>query len=128
MPIKNADPNLGSGKFLSGDFDPNISSEHETLIANAGVYVDGTVMGKLTSGANIGRVVNFDPANVEGAAVAYGILFGDKLNKTTIQRVVVVVRDQVVNGNLITYRATATTPQRAAAELALKAVSLIVRR
>lgn len=128
MAIKTIDPNLGAGKFLIGELDPNKSSEHETLVASAGDLKDGTMMAKFTGGGNVGQVVKFDPAGINGQAVAYGLLYGAKANVAATQRVVVVVRDVVVNGNLIDYAAAATAPQKAAAEASLKAAQVVISR
>lgn len=128
MPMTTIDPNLGTGKFLAAEYDPNKSAEHESLAANQPALKDGTAMAKLTGGANIGKVVPFNPAGIDGAAVLYGYLFGAKKAKTTVQRVVVVVRDIIVNGNLVTYHFATTDNEKAAAEASVKAVGLIVRK
>lgn len=128
MPMTTIDPNLGTGQFLAGEFDPNKSAEHESLAANQPALKDGTAMAKLTAGANIGKVVPFNPAGVDGANALYGFLYGAKKVKTTAQRVVVVVRDQIVNGNLVVYHFATTDNQKLAAEATVKAVGLITRR
>lgn len=128
MPMTTIDPNLGAGQFISGELDPNKSNEHESLAASQGALKDGTAMAKLTAGANNGKVVPFNPAGVDGANALYGYLFGAKKNKAAAQRVVVVVRDAVANGNLVTYAFATTDPQKAAAEASVKPQGLIVRR
>jgi hypothetical protein len=128
MPPVAIDPNLGAGQFLAGPYDANKSSEHETLAVSQGVLGDGRAMAKMTGGANIGKVQPFVVGGADGSGVLYGYLFGKKANSAATQRVVIVVRDQLVNGNLVSYAGGTSENQKIAAEATAKDRGLVVRR
>lgn len=127
MPQLTIDPNKGAGKFLIGQYDPNRSAEHAVLAAGQGDLPDGTVMAMMTGGANVGTLQKFVGGGADGAGTAWGLLVGDKKNSASTQRVVVVVRHQVVNNNLITFAGAANDAQKAAARAALTVNGVIFR-
>lgn len=127
MPSITIDPNKGAGKFLIGQYDPNKSAEHATLAASQGDLPDGTVLALMTGGANIGKLQKFVGGGADGSGTAWGILVGDKKNVAATQRVVVLVRDQVVNKNLVVFAGAANDAQKAAAFASLAANQVIAR-
>jgi hypothetical protein len=69
-----------------------------------------------------------DPAAVNGLQNFAAILFGRREISTVTQRAAGVVRDQGVNGNLITYPNAMTTAQKAKAEDQARDKGIIIRR
>lgn len=116
---------MGDGAFLVGLNDPLLSNEQAILLANPSVaYPSGTVLGKITAS---GKYTALAPAAGDGSQNAAAILYTRKEISATDQRVTIVARRQVVNGNLLTYLNAVTAPQKAAAEAALANAMLMVR-
>jgi hypothetical protein len=132
---KTVDPNRGSGRFLHGPNNPNFSNEPVMLAPiDVATFPDGlpagTVVAKITSGGSTGQWREHDPAATDGRQLttALALLYHDAPASTAAQSNVIVAREAVVNGNLITYAAAATTNQKAAAEAALAGSQVMVRR
>lgn len=112
-----------AGHFLSGQYDWNKSAEEVIVAAAAPVMVPGTVMGKITAGDH----VPFDPGAATGAEVFAGILYDHVPDSAATQKATLVVRDQVVNGNLLTFTVAPSAPQLAALVAAAAAKGVIIR-
>lgn len=125
MPTKTFDPNLGDGHFLWGPNQPNKSGESITLAPTAVDLPSGTVLGKITAS---GLYVPLNPAAADGSQNFAGILWGTRFINAANQRAAAVVRDVVVNGNLLTYINALTAPQLAAVVAAASAVGVMIRK
>jgi hypothetical protein len=132
---KTVDPNRGSGRFLHGPNNPNLSNEPIMLAPiDVGTYPNGlpsgTVVAKITSGGSSGQWGPYEPAAADGRQLttAVALLYHDAPAATVAQSNVIVAREAVVNGNLITYAAAASTNEKAAAEAGLAANHVMVRR
>lgn len=114
----------GDGHFLSGPNDPNKSNESIMLGITTVVLPSGLVLGRITA---TGLYVPLAPAASDGSQTFAGILWGRRPIKTTTQRGAAVVRDAVVNGNLLTFINALSTPQRTAMLAAAAAAGVIIR-
>lgn len=123
--LKEVDPNLGAGRFLIGEYEPNLSGENITLAPTTVELPDGTVLGKITAS---GLYVPLNPAAADGSQNFAGILHGRRPISTGNQRAAAVVRKQVINSNLVTYVVAATAPQRAAVEAQAAAAMVMFRK
>src|SRR5882757_4952797 len=102
---------MGNGAFCSGPNDPNRCNEQIILAITTVAIPSGTVLGKITATSLYKPI---DPAAVDGSQNFAGILWARKEINTATQKAAAVVRHQVVNGNLLTYLVTVTSPQKAA--------------
>lgn len=119
---------MGAGAFCIGENDPNLSNDTITLLANGVEYPAGTVLAKFTSGGNNGKFTALTPGASDGSQIADCLLWDRAPISGADTKRVVVSRHQKVNGNGITYVNAVTDPQKAAAEAALAAKLIMVRR
>jgi Bacteriophage lambda head decoration protein D len=115
---------MGDFAFLIGQNDPLRSHDTVTLLPNTVEWPAGTVLGKVTA---TGKFTALAPAAADGSQIAAAILGARRPISTTEGRVVIVARDQPVNGYALTYVNAVTAPQKASAEAALAAAMIMVR-
>lgn len=135
VPHKILNPNIGTGRYIWGPYQPNKSAEAIVLAPiDAVTYPnglpDGTVLAKITAaGDTQGQYGPYDPAALDGrdAVTALGFLYGDKPASTDAQPGVISARDFTANGHLITWAAAVTDDQKTAAIAGLSAQLVIVR-
>ena len=124
MPVKTVSDFRGSGHFLSGENDPNLSNEAIVLAPiPVATFPDGlppgTVVAKITAvGATQGQYYPHDPAAVDGteAVNALVLTYHHAAPSAAAQKNVAVARHQVVNGNLVTWAVAVDAAEKAAAE------------
>lgn len=111
-----------SGFYLGESFSPNVINEEVLVASGAGVLYPGTVLGKITAS---GKYVLHDNSLGNGAEVAAAILF-HKVDATSgdVKTVATVNGPATINGNLLTFKAGISTPNKAAALSALRAKGL----
>lgn len=100
-------------------------SRDMAVLASGQNLVAGTVLGKITAGGNM---TAWNPGAADGSQNAAAILY-DNVNATAGNtNCVILARMCEVNDKEITWFATATAPQKAAARTALAALTILVRQ
>lgn len=123
--VKTFDPNIGDGHFLSGHYDPNLSGESIILAPTAVALPAGTVLGKQTVN---GQYYPLNPGATDGTQTFAGLLYGRREISTGTQRAAAVVRQAVVNYNLVSWVVAATDPQRNTVIAAAATAGVMIRR
>lgn len=113
----------GAGHFIAGEANFWRSRQHEVLAAGD-AQAAGTVLGRVTSG---GKLVPHAPGASDGSQNAVAILFDDAPASAEDRRVVVLARDFEADGQVLTWAASITNPQKNTAITALAALGIVVR-
>lgn len=100
------------------------SREQAIIASGAGKLAPGTVLGKITAS---GKYVLHDVALANGAEVAAAVLFGPVDATSADARCVVNVRDCVVHGWALTWKAAISDANKLAGIAALNAKGIQVR-
>lgn len=105
-------------------------SYDEVTIKSGASYAAGTVLGKIdTAGADFGKYAiadNHTPAT-NGTEDAIAVLMHDVDASDADQKAVVMRRDGQVKGDLLVYKASTTSGEKAAIHDALEAFGIVVR-
>lgn len=99
-------------------------SREAIVIASGANLAPGSVLGKVTAS---GKYVLLAPDATDGSQNAAAILYADATAATADVGATANVRDCEVNGNLLTWPAGITAPQKTAATTALAALGVIIR-
>jgi hypothetical protein len=113
-----------SGFYLGESASPNIINEEVIVASGSGVLYPGQVLGRVTAS---GKYVPHDNALANGGEVATAILF-HKVDATgaDVKTVATTNGPATINGNLLTFKAGISAPNKAAALTALRAKGLKV--
>lgn len=114
-----------AAEFIASEANGTQSRDLGILVSGQ-VCVAGTVLGRITTG---GKLTAWNPGAADGSQNAMGILY-DNVDASAgdVNNVVFFARMCEVNDKEITYFATATAPQKAAARTALAALTILVRQ
>jgi len=119
------------GEFLLSEANGQRSREEITVAAGSGVIAPGAVLGRYTSGANIGKYA-LAPASAADPDVGHHVATAVALygcdTTTSDQTIAVIHRDAEVNRHGLSYASSVDdTAKRAAKAAQLAAVGIIVR-
>lgn len=115
--------NRGPGHFCVGELDYERANETLTVAAAAPAMSAGQMLGKITA---TGKFVPHAPAAADGSENFAGILWADLPDAAADQLATLTVREATVNANALGGWAALTTPQKAAAIAAGKALGIII--
>lgn len=119
------------GEFLLSEAAGARSRGVATIVSGSGVIAPGTVLGKFTSGANVGKyapapAAAADPDVGNQTAVAVALYGCDATSADA--KIAIIERDAEVNVNILTYAASVNDgTERTAKATQLAAVGIIVR-
>jgi len=111
------------GDILYWEEDNRFSREKVTVASGENLAI-GTVVGKVTA---TGKVVQFDPAGLDGSESAYGIVIDNYDATNGDVEGVAIVRDAIVNPDNLVWPDGATPEQISAALDGLAAKGVITR-
>lgn len=94
-----------SYKNLVGGNTPAIFTSVETLAKGTGLYVAGTVLGKITATGKL-QIVN--SANTDGSQVAYALLLTENVDTTAVDVLVTVAKAGRFNREALVFGGTDT--------------------
>jgi hypothetical protein len=113
------------GDWLKGEEDSLYSREQVTILAGEGELKTGTVLGKITAS---GKYTQLDLDASDGSQNAAGILLLDATAESGADKqAVAIVRHAIVNEDQLTWPVGATSPEKATALAALKALGIVAR-
>jgi hypothetical protein len=118
--------NKRSGCYLGASFDLNVINEEIIVASGAGVLDPGTILGKITAS---GKYVTHDTALANGAELpANAIILFHAVDATAadVKTVGTMRGPATINGNLLTYKAGMTSPNKIIVRNALRAKGLAV--
>lgn len=118
--------NKRSGCYLGETAALNIVNEEIVVASGAGVLDPGTVLGKITASQ---KYAAFDPTLVTGVELPAGaiILFhGVDATSADVKTVGTVRGPATINGNMLTYKAAMSAPNKIIARNALRAKGMAV--
>lgn len=112
-----------ANEFRVSEANGDRSREVVTIVSGENLKA-GHVLGKITAS---GKYAEHDPAAVDGTETAVAVLYDDTDASAADTKAVAYVRDCELNGDLLTYIAGISAPNKAAAIADLAGVGIHVR-